>query len=205
MLILPQLPLATERLVSYRVTAPLSTNKWFVRQDKGFTLRICLFCMLTMAFVLFHNDGPKSLWKMHTYPLLRSQIPLNLVKTHSCADSPELSPNPNNHTTSPSANMSAGTNTAPAIGVHMLVQLLLCIGLPMVILPTLTAIGYFGFRYLKSRRNARMDVERGDCIKMSTCESSTSDGGSEESKYMMTPALVTNSVQVPASAVVRNS
>jgi hypothetical protein len=97
------------------------------------------------------------------------------------------------------------TNTAPATGVHMLVQLLLCIGLPIVILPTLTAIGYFGLRYLKSRKNARMDVERGDCIKTSTRKSSGSDGESEESKYVMTPALVTNSVQVPAGAVVRDS
>jgi hypothetical protein len=158
--------------------------------------------MLTIAFVLFHNDGPESLWKMHTYLLLHSQIPLTLVRTHLYTDSPELSPNPNNHTAPPpSTNMSAGTNTAPAIGVHMLVQLLLCIGLPMVILPTLTAVGYFGFRYLKSRKDARTDVERGDCIEMSTRESSSSDGESEESKYVMTPALVTNSVQVPASAV----
>jgi hypothetical protein len=50
-----------------------------------------------------------------------------------------------------------------------------------------------------------MDIERGDCIKTSTRESSDSDGESEESKYMMTPALVTNSVQVPASVVVRDS
>jgi hypothetical protein len=156
-----------------------------------------------MAFVLFYDGGSKSLWKIHTYPLLHSQIPLTLVRTNLHADSPELSPNSNNHTTS--ANMSTGTNTAPAIGVHMLVQLLLCIGLPMAILPTLAAAGFFGLRYLKSRRNARMDVERGDCIKMSTRGSSGSDGESEESKYMMNPALVTNSVQVPASAVVRNS
>jgi flagellar basal body-associated protein FliL len=86
----------------------------------------------------------------------------------------------------------------------MLVQLLLCIGLPVVILPTLTAIGYFGFRYLKSRRNARTDVETGDCIKMSTRKSSSSESGNKESKYVMTPALVTNSVQVPASVVVRS-
>jgi hypothetical protein len=159
-----------------------------------------------MAFVLFYDGGSKSLWKIHTCPLLHSQIPLTLVRTNLHADSPELSPTPNNHTTPPpSTNMSAGTNTAPAIGVHMLVQLLLCIGLPMVILPTLTAIGYFGLRYLKSRKNARMDVERGDCIKTSTRESSGSDGESEESKYVMTPALVTNSVQVPAGAVVRDS
>jgi hypothetical protein len=167
---------------------------------------MCLLNILTIAFVVFLISSSMRLSKKYTYPLLHSQPPLTLVVTNLYADSPELSPNPHNHTTSPlSANMSAGTNTAPAIGVHMLVQLLLCIGLPMVILLTLTAVGYFGFQYLKSRRNARMDVERGDCIKTSTRESFDSDGGSEESKYMMTPALRTQSVQVPAGVVVRNS
>lgn len=84
----------------------------------------------------------------------------------------------------------------------MLVQLLLCIGLPMLILPCLTAVVYFGFRYFKSRKNARTDVEQGDCIKTST-RASSSDG-SDESQYEMTPALLTKSVQIPPAAVFRN-
>lgn len=98
--------------------------------------------------------------------------------------------------------MSTGTNIAPAVGTHMHVQLLLCIGLPMLILPCLTAIAYFGFQYFKARKNTRTDVEQGDCIKTST---RTSSGGeSDELQYEMTPALLTKSVQIPPAAVFRN-
>lgn len=84
----------------------------------------------------------------------------------------------------------------------MLVQLLLCIGLPMIILPCLTAIAYFGFRYFKARKNSHTDVEQGDCIKTST-RASSSDG-SDESQYEISPALLRKSVQIPPVAVFRN-
>lgn len=90
----------------------------------------------------------------------------------------------------------AGTNTAPTVDSHMLVQLLLCIGLPMLILPILATIGYFGFRWIKARKNSQTDLERGRLVKSPDSESS--DGGSDETDFKMTPALATNSVQMPA-------
>jgi hypothetical protein len=86
-------------------TAPLqeSRTKPIVNADKGACLRVCLFDALTIAFVLFHTDGSKALSKIHTYPLLRSQIPPTLVRGKLHAGSPELSPkhNKSNHITSP--------------------------------------------------------------------------------------------------------
>lgn len=89
----------------------------------------------------------------------------------------------------------AGTNTAPAVNSHMLVQLLLSIGLPMLILPIIATIAYFGFRRIKAKKNQQKDIEQGDCVKSSDCASSDTD--SEETKFVMTPALATNSVQMP--------
>lgn len=80
----------------------------------------------------------------------------------------------------------------------MLVQLLLCIGLPVLVLPILVAAAYFAFRHLKARRKkaAQKDLERDGFV-----ESSISVDSEVElllSRHVMTPALVSNSVQVPA-------
>lgn len=89
--------------------------------------------------------------------------------------------------------MKAG-NTAPAIGSKMLTQSLLSIGLPILILPMVAAVVYFGFRYLKSRKNAAKDVEQGALAKLSDEGSSSSESGSFD--FQLTPALSMNSVHV---------
>jgi len=97
--------------------------------------------------------------------------------------------------------MSYGTNTAPTIDSHMLVQLLLCIGLPFLILPLLATAAYFGFRWIKARKNKPVveDVEKGDFILSSTSTRKDSEDESVGPEHMMTPALVSNSVQVPVA------
>lgn len=95
--------------------------------------------------------------------------------------------------------MSYGTNTAPTIDSHMLVQLLLCIGLPFLILPLLATAGYLAFRRFKAKKTTPVsnDVEKGDSILSKTRGSE--DRSAVEPQHMMTPALVTNSVQVPVA------
>lgn len=93
--------------------------------------------------------------------------------------------------------MSSQGNTAPPIGTHMLTQLLLSIGLPFLIIPLIAAVVYYGFRYLRNRKSAKGDVEK--CVKDSS--SSSSGSGSESGQaFEMTPALATNSVQVPRAS-----
>jgi hypothetical protein len=97
--------------------------------------------------------------------------------------------------------MSYGTNTAPTIDSHMLVQLLLCIGLPFLILPILATAAYCGFWWLKAKKKGKpidKDVENGDLVLSATKEDSDEDK-SVGSQHEMTPALVSNSVQVPVS------
>ena len=95
--------------------------------------------------------------------------------------------------------MSYGTNTAPAIDSHMLVQLLLCIGLPFIILPLLATAVYFGYRWFKAKENRPVvkDVEKGDFVLTTSREDSEDE--SIGPQHMMTPALISNSVQVPVA------
>jgi hypothetical protein len=95
--------------------------------------------------------------------------------------------------------MSYGTNAAPAIDSHMLVQLLLCIGLPFLILPLLATAAYCGFRWLKAKKKKPVvkDVEKGDFVLSST--KGDSDEESVGPQHETTPALVSNSVQVPVA------
>lgn len=83
----------------------------------------------------------------------------------------------------------------------MLVQLLLCIGLPFLILPILATIAYCGFRWLKAKKKKEKpvvkDVENGDYVLSSTKEESDEESLGPERE--MTPALITNSVQVPVA------
>ena len=92
--------------------------------------------------------------------------------------------------------MSYGTNTAPVIDSHMLVQLVLCIGLPFIILPLLA---YFGFRWFKAKKNKPLlkDVEKGDFVLSPVRQDS--DDESVKSQHVTIPALVSNSVQVPVA------
>jgi flagellar biosynthesis component FlhA len=97
--------------------------------------------------------------------------------------------------------MSYGTNTAPTIVSHMLVQLLLCIGLPMFILPLLATAAYLAYKWLKARKAkaAGKDVEQGDSVETTTREEDEEESDETEPRnvLMKTPALVSNSVQVP--------
>ncbi|GAB7332117.1 hypothetical protein MBLNU13_g03998t2 [Cladosporium sp. NU13] len=93
--------------------------------------------------------------------------------------------------------MSYGINTAPAIDSHMLVQLLLCIGLPFIILPLLATAAYFAFQWFKAKKNKPVarDVEKGDLVLNSPRQDAEVE--SLEPQHMTTPALISNSVQVP--------
>ena len=105
-------------------------------------------------------------------------------------------------TTNTIPKMSYGTNTAPTIDSHMLVQLLLCIGLPLVILPILAAVAYLGFRCFRARKSkpAGRDIEQGTgFVHNKTREVVEEEIGPVEDRHMMTPALVSNSVQVPVA------
>ena len=95
--------------------------------------------------------------------------------------------------------MSYGTNTAPAIDSHMLVQLLLCIGLPFIILPLLATAAYFTFWWFKAKKNKPVvkDVEKGDFVFSPVRQDSYDE--SVESQHVMISALVSNSVQVPVA------
>ena len=95
--------------------------------------------------------------------------------------------------------MPYGTNTAPAIDSHMLVQLLLCIGLPFIVLPLLATAAYFAFRWFKTKKNKPIvkDVEKGDFVLTTPCEDSEDEDIGPQ--HMMTPALISNSVQVPVT------
>lgn len=89
-------------------------------------------------------------------------------------------------------------NAAPPITSHTLTQLLLSLCLPILIIPLVTAAGYFAFRWFRNRNSSDGDVE--SCVKDSS--SSGSGSGSENESEgqafeMMTPALVSNSLQVP--------
>jgi len=101
------------------------------------------------------------------------------------------------HTTTQFAKMPYGINTAPAIDSHVLIQLLLCIGLPFLILPLLATAAYFGFRWIKARKSKPVvkDVEKGDFVLNSPRQDSEAE--SIEPQHMMTPALITNSLQIP--------
>lgn len=103
------------------------------------------------------------------------------------------------HTTTQHARMSDGTNTAPARNSHMLVQLLLCIGLPFLILPLLATAAYLGLRWYKAKKSKPVtkDVERGDFVFNSPRQDSEDD--STEPQHTMTLALISNSVQVPVA------
>jgi flagellar biosynthesis component FlhA len=115
-------------------------------------------------------------------------------------NSPELSP-PKRITTKPPLKMSYGTNADPTIDSYMLVQLLLCIGLPMFILPLLAAAAYFAFKWLKARRAkaAGKDVEQGNSVETTTREKDEEESDEAEPRnvLMKTLVLVSNSVQVP--------
>jgi type III secretory pathway component EscV len=82
----------------------------------------------------------------------------------------------------------------------MLVQLLLCIGLPFLILPILATIAYCGFRWIKAKKKKSVvkDVEHGDFVVSSTKEDSDEDK-SVGSQQELSPALVSNSVQIPVA------
>jgi hypothetical protein len=84
----------------------------------------------------------------------------------------------------------------------MLVQLLLCIGLPFLILPILATAAYCCFRWFRAKQKknkpAAKDVERGNFVLSSTQEDSDEDK-CVSSQQEITPALVSNSVQVPVA------
>lgn len=81
----------------------------------------------------------------------------------------------------------------------MLVQLLLCIGLPFLILPILATAAYFTFRWYKAKKDKPVvkDVEKGEFVLKSPRQDFEVE--SIEPQHMMTPALITNSVQVPVA------
>lgn len=81
----------------------------------------------------------------------------------------------------------------------MLVQLLLCIGVPLLILPILATVAYYGFRWLKARKKKPnvKDDENGEFVLSSTKEESDEESLGPERE--ITPALITNSVQVPVA------
>jgi len=93
--------------------------------------------------------------------------------------------------------MSYGTNTAPTIDSHLLVQLLLCIGLPFLVLPLLATVAYCCFRWFKARKNKPVvkDVEQGECVLRLSCENTKGERAGPQ--YVVISAVVTNSVQVP--------
>lgn len=74
--------------------------------------------------------------------------------------------------------------------------------MPLLVLPLLLTAGYFGFRWVKARKNKPVveDVEKGDFVLSST---SSRKGVEDESvgpqQYVMTPALISNSVHVPVA------
>jgi hypothetical protein len=80
----------------------------------------------------------------------------------------------------------------------MLVQIILCIALPMIIFTILAVATCFGLRFLKAGRNASADVEHGGLVKTSSRKDS--DGGSEESDYVMTPARSAHGAQALRAA-----
>ena len=88
--------------------------------------------------------------------------------------------------------MSSG-NTAPAIGSHMLIQLLLSIGLPLIIIPLVATAAYFGFRCFRARKLDSGDAEMQSVVGSSNGKTLQFD--SEDSSSNVTPALATNSVQ----------
>jgi len=85
----------------------------------------------------------------------------------------------------------------------MLVQLLLCIGLPFIVLPIVATAGYFGVRWYKARKSktAGKDVEKGDLIRKSTPKTDEEETVEMELRTVLTksPGLVSNSVQVPVA------
>lgn len=96
--------------------------------------------------------------------------------------------------------MSYDSNTAPAVGTHMLTQLLLALGLPMVIIPLVATAAYFGFRSFRARQLAASgDLEQQSNVSLSNGK--TSDSNSEESGLSVIPAPATNSVHVPRIVV----
>lgn len=76
----------------------------------------------------------------------------------------------------------------------MLVQLLLCIGLPFLILPLIATAAYFGFRCFRALKLANGDVEQQNVVSSSNGKTLASD--SEVSSSSAIPALSTNSVQL---------
>lgn len=165
-------------------------------------LRLRPFHIRTMTFVPLTSSRPQPL-SQNAIPIVASfSLTINqpLQAKEPQVDSLELSlknRKKRTHTTNLNAKMSDGINTAPSIDSHMLVQLLLCIGLPFLILPFLATAAYFAFRWYKAKKNKPVvkDVEKGDPI--SNPVSQDSNDANVKSQHMMTPALVSNSVQVP--------
>lgn len=87
----------------------------------------------------------------------------------------------------------SGTNQAPPVGIHMLTQLVLSIGLPTLILPLLATAAYFVIRNYQKRKAALEDIEQGEFI----LNSKDLRSGSDELDPNMTPATPVNSVHVP--------
>ena len=78
----------------------------------------------------------------------------------------------------------------------MLVQLILCIGLPFIVLPLLATAAYSGFQWIRARKSKHVvnDVEMGDFILSPPRQDSEVEN--IKPQHMMTPALISNSVQV---------
>jgi hypothetical protein len=97
--------------------------------------------------------------------------------------------------------MSYDSNTAPAVGTHMLTQLLLALGLPMIIIPLVATAAYFGFRRFRAQKLASSsgDIEMQSIASSSNSKTSPSDG--DKSGLNVIPALATNSVHVPLIVV----
>jgi hypothetical protein len=74
-------------------------------------------------------------------------------------------------------------------------QLLMPIGLPMIIIPLVATAGHFGLRCFRARKVDNGDIELQSVVSSSNGKTLQSD--SEDSSSKVTPALATNSVQMP--------
>jgi hypothetical protein len=116
-----------------------------------------------MTFVPLTSSRPQPL-SQNAIPIVASfSLTINqpLQAKEPQVDSLELSlknRKKRTHTTNLNAKMSYGINTAPSIDSHMLVQLLLCIGLPFLILPFLATTAYLAFRWYKARKTSLLSM-----------------------------------------------
>lgn len=95
--------------------------------------------------------------------------------------------------------MSLPDSTSPQITAQLGIQLVLCIGIPLVALPILACAIYFPVRaYLKRRasKRAAIDAEVGESVALNDLSDSFA-ASKPLTEPELVPALKTNSVHVP--------